>query len=90
MTSGMKPAIVPIAALVILFCVLISGCTSDTGAAPATPAATPAPVTVATTAPVTVTTVPAVTHDDSVQQMPPAQDVTLALTKDRPTSEIHL
>jgi len=87
----MKPFLIPIAALVILSCVLISGCTSGTGTAPAT---TAAPVPVITSVPATtagpVTPVPAVTHDEPVLQMPSAQEVNLALTKDRPTSELHL
>jgi hypothetical protein len=50
------------------------------------------PAPVATTALVTVTATPTVADQDAgpVRQPPSAQQVNLLLTKDRPTSELHL
>lgn len=81
----MKLVIVPLAALMILLSVLSCGCTTGT-APPATPAATPtpAPQPVITAVSVTVPT------PEPVRTLPPEQDVNLVLTKDRPSSEIHL
>jgi len=78
--------------LAVLLCVLASGCTSTA------PVATPAPTTEATAvptpvpteAPVIATTVSAAPTTEPIVMMPTAQQVNLALTKDRPTSEIHL
>jgi len=91
----MKTVLLPIAALGILFFVLVAGCTSGTGTAPATTIATPAPVPVVTSVPITkVVTVAATATQaaasQSIEHLPSAQDINLALTKDRPTSEIHL
>ncbi len=88
----MKPVFIPIMALVILLFLLIAGCTTDTGTPPAT---TPAPAaTVFTSAPATqtipVTASPVVTKEEPIRPLPPAQQVIFDLTKDRPTSEIHL
>lgn len=90
----MKPLLIPVAALVILTCVLVSGCTSGSGTTPATTLPTPAPVPVATSAPappsVQATASPVAANDASIQPLPSAQNIHLALTKDRPTAEIHL
>jgi hypothetical protein len=84
-------------ALVLLLCVLVSGCTSDlTGETLVTPAPLPSlpPTTVLTTAPaplpVIQTTATPVPTTEPVQVLPPERQVILLLTKDRPTSEIHL
>ncbi|MDO9549690.1 MAG: hypothetical protein Q7J03_01830 [Methanoregula sp.] len=80
-----------ILALVILLCILSSGCTSDSGA---TTPATAVPVPVPTTEPVIVTPPPAtplaVPTTERIQTMPGDQQVNVLLSKDRPTSEIHL
>jgi hypothetical protein len=87
----MKPVIIPVTALVIFLCVVASGCTSNSET---TPAATTVPATIftspPTTAVVSVTASPVVTANEPVQLMPSAQQVNLLLTKDRPTSELHL
>jgi hypothetical protein len=74
-------------ALAVLLCVLVSGCTTTAPAPVATPAPTPEPTPVPTTvAPVATTSV----GNEPVQALPTAQQISLSLTKDRPTSEIHL
>jgi hypothetical protein len=87
----MKHPAMLVPVLVILLCVLTSGCTSSS--VPETPA-TPVPAPVLTTVPVTVTTLPptpsAVPTTEPIQVMPSDQQVNVLLTKDRPTSEIHL
>lgn len=80
--------------LVILLCVLASGCTSIPGTTePATPAATQVPTPLITKAPTTVATiatpVPTATTE-LVRVMPTDQQVNVLLTKDRTTTEIHL
>jgi hypothetical protein len=86
----MKQFIVPMTAFVILLCVLCSGCTSESGTAPVTTAVPATAIaTVSTTVPAVVATT-AATVNEPVQSMPSAQQVNLDLTKDRPTSEIHL
>jgi hypothetical protein len=88
---------IPAIALALLLCVLAAGCTSDIAdglmGTPA-PVVTPQPVTVPPTRP---TTVPPVTTlatpfptTEPVQVLPPERQINLLLTKDRPTSEIHL
>jgi hypothetical protein len=74
--------------LAILSCLLTAGCTTSPEPA-ATPAATPVPTVLQTTVPVTtlITTAPTT---EPVQSLPPERQVNLVLTKDRPTSEIHL
>jgi hypothetical protein len=92
------PGILTIA-LVLLFCVVVSGCTSDiVDGLVATP--TPIPTIAQTTVPVkapvtkiptiTVPTPSPVTTTEPIQKVPREQQVDLVLTKDRPTSEIHL
>jgi hypothetical protein len=83
----MSRTIILIAALAIVLCVLASGCTSSPPPAPATPAPTPEPTPVPTTVATVATTAPG---SEPVQSLPAAQQVSLSLTKDRPTSEIHL
>ncbi len=83
-------------ALSLLLCVLASGCTSDVAdELPATPAAVPPPPTAIISKPVTqppaiVTTPLPVPTTEPVQGLPAERQVNLVLTKDRPTSEIHL
>jgi hypothetical protein len=83
--------------LALLLCVLVSGCTSDIVdglLATPTPIPTPSqathPITVPTTVPVIVTTATPVPTTEPVQILPAERQVNLVLTKDRPTSEIHL
>jgi hypothetical protein len=89
---GMKHIKTLILAMVILVCVFSSGCTSGSGTS-ATPVPTPSPAPVLTTVPVIETTLPAappVPTTEPIQIMPADQQVNVLLTKDRPTSEIHL
>jgi hypothetical protein len=72
--------------IVLLFCALFAGCTSPTQAE-----IKPVVTTVATTVPVTTTTVAEVTTTfESVVALPSNLRVDLVLSKDRPTSQIHL
>jgi len=76
----------------ILISVLSAGCTTESDAAAVTPTAT-AVITVATAVPATVppTVATAVSvKTEPVQALPDAQQVTVELSKDRPTSQIHL
>jgi hypothetical protein len=75
-------------ALAVLLCVLASGCTGSPADLPPTPAATLA--TVPVTAPVTVPAPVPVATTERVRALPAERQVSLALSKDRPTSEIHL
>jgi len=80
-------------ALVLLLCVLVSGCTSygtEGLLATPTPLPTAPPATVPTTIPVLVITATQVPTMEPVQKLPAERQVNLVLTKDRPTSEIHL
>jgi len=89
----MRPVIAAIAASVILALVLIAGCSSTSEPAPAaTIVITPEPTTVLPTAVVTVAPTPVTTSADvgPIEMMPTDQQVSFDLTKDRPTSEIHL
>ena len=84
---------IPAIALAVLLCVLVSGCTSDgTGGLLATPTPLPTapPTTIQTTVPVIVTTAMPVATTWPIQVLPAERQVNLVLTKDRPTSEIHL
>ena len=81
--------------LVILLCVFSAGCTTGSGPdTTATPLATPIPVQSLTTKPVIATPPPATPSaaptTELIRSMPGDQQVTVLLTKDRPTSEIHL
>lgn len=91
----MKPVKILMLTLVILLCVLSSGCTTSSGTnTPAitqatqaqTPMSTPAPTTV----PVTIATPVPIPTTERIQFLPNDQQVNVLLTKDRPTSEIHL
>jgi len=83
---------IPVIALALLLCVLVSGCTSDvTGGLLATPTPLPTapPTTIPTTVPVVVTiATPVPTTIEPVQTLPAERQINLVLTKDRPTSEI--
>ncbi|MEI7648399.1 MAG: hypothetical protein WCJ47_01655 [Methanomicrobiales archaeon] len=87
----MKPVKILIFALVILLCVLSSGCTTSSGTnTPATAIPTPVPATervIVTQPPPTPSAVPTTEY---IQFLPNDQQVNVLLTKDRPTSEIHL
>ncbi|MDD1682419.1 MAG: hypothetical protein LUO98_01175 [Methanoregula sp.] len=87
----MKRAVLLIFALLILVCTFFSGCSTDTGTPPPV---TTVPATEPTTVPVTVTLAtptptPAPTTE-RIRPLPAERQVNLVLTKDRPTSEIHL
>ena len=91
----MKRIKILILTLVILLCVLSSGCTTSSGTnAPAItqapPAQTPLSIPAPTTVPVTIATPLPIPTTESIQNMPYDQQVNVLLTKDRPTSEIHL
>ena len=79
--------------LAMLLCVLVSGCSTDISG---DIAPTPSPVVLLTTAPVPeppllVVTTPSLHPTmEPIQRMPAERKVNLVLTKDRPTSEIHL
>jgi len=86
----MKRALIPTVIFVIFLFVLCSGCTTS----PATDtSSTPVPIPVLTpvaeSSPVT-TAPPANPTPEPIRIMPGDQQVNLLLTKDRPTSEIHL
>ena len=87
----MKLLTILILVLAILLCLFSAGCTGSS--APATPA-TPVPAPVLTTEPVIVTTPTstpsAVPTTEPIQTLPTDQQVNVVLSKDRPTSEIHL
>ena len=87
----MKYIVILLSALMLLLCVFSAGCASSPGTiAPTTPVATDVPTPVPTTEPVIVTTPPAVLTTEPIQVMPDGREVNLLLTKDRPTSEVHL
>jgi hypothetical protein len=75
-------------ALAVLLCVLSSGCTGSPADLPATPATSL--TTLPVTAPETVPTPLPVPTTERVRALPAERQVSLVLTKDRPTSEIHL
>jgi hypothetical protein len=90
------PGILTIA-LALLLCIVVSGCTSDiVDGLVATPSPvptippTPHPTTVRTTVPVVLTTATPVPTTETVQTLPAERKINLVLTKDRPTSDIHL
>jgi hypothetical protein len=83
----MKRAAILIPFLFLLLCAFLSGCTSEPAAvSPTTTVPTPVPtaVPVVTTTPLPLPTM------ERVQVLPPERKVNLVLTKDRPSSEIHL
>lgn len=78
-------------AFLILVCVFFSGCTTGSGTpAPVTTVPTSLPAVKPTTAPVVVTPSTTMPTIEPIQKLPPERQVNLVLTKDRPTSEIHL
>ena len=82
----MKCATALLAAVLLVLCALMAGCTSPTSSE-IKPAETPVP----TTAPTTSTAVATVVATpDAVQTMPSEQFVDLSLYKQRPDSSIHL
>lgn len=91
----MRRVAILVPVLLILFCAFFSGCITDSlFPVPATTIPTTVPTTVSTTvpttAPVTVTTPTPAPTTERIRVLPPEQQVNLVLTKDRPTSEIHL
>ena len=84
----MKHLAILITAFAVILCVLAAGCTSPAPAPVATPTPTPDSTPVPTTVPAAVATTSV--GGEAIQTLPAAQSVSLALTKDRPTSEIHL
>jgi hypothetical protein len=86
----MKHGILLNLALIILLCTFFSGCTTGFGTeTPATTVPTTEPLK-PTTITVVVTPSTTVPTIEPVRTIPPEQQVSLVLTKDRPTSEIHL
>jgi hypothetical protein len=85
-TAGLVP--------VLLLCLLSAGCTGvqfiDGFLATPTPTPLPPPVTVTHTTVAATTVPPPVTTIERPRALPPERKVNLVLTKDRPTSEIHL
>ncbi|MDP3397367.1 MAG: hypothetical protein Q8S57_11980 [Methanoregula sp.] len=91
----MKRIKILIPALAILLCVLSSGCTTIPGTntpaiTQATTAQTPMSIPAPTTVPVSIATPVPIPTTEYIQIMPGDQQVNVLLTKDRPTSEIHL
>jgi hypothetical protein len=86
----MKSSAIFLTGLLVVLAVFFAGCTSDTGTVPETTV----PVTTAAPEPTTQAATPLPTPTDPadapIDVPPPAQAVTLELTKDRPTSELHL
>ncbi len=85
---AMRCVVILVSALLLVLCAFLTGCTTGTEApAPATTVPTPSPTTV----PVIVTTTPVpVLTWEKIRPLPEERQVNLVLTKDRPTSEIHL
>lgn len=89
----MKRVAILVSAFVIVVCVLFSGCTSGSGTeTPATPSPAVPPATVPAPEPpaIPVTTPTPLPTIERVRPLPVERQVNLVLTKDRPTSEIHL
>jgi hypothetical protein len=94
----MRPVIAISAAFVISALVLIAGCASTSAPAPAVTIITPQPTAVPATAVpaatpgvMTIATTTTSSGDNgAIEVMPSAQQVNLVLSKDRPTSQIHL
>lgn len=86
----MKPTVLVLTGCLLVACLLLCGCTSESKPAPATPAPTPEKTTVppTTVAPVAVATTSA--DDAPMDTLPGPQAVNLELSKDRPTSQISL
>jgi hypothetical protein len=87
----MKHIVIPVLALVLLLCILASGCTGSTGTdTPATTVSVTTPTARAVIVTTQATTITTLRTVEPVRTLPPEREVTLALTKDRPTSDIHL
>jgi len=89
----MRPVIAVIAVSVILALILAAGCASTEEPAPAaTIVITPEPTTPLPTAAATIAPTPLVSTADAgpIEVMPTDQQVSFDLSKDRPTSKIHL
>ncbi len=91
----MKHIKILIMSLAILLFVLSSGCTTSSGTntpatTQATPALTPLSTPIPTTVKVTIATPVPIPTTELIRVMPGDQQVNVLLTKDRPTSEIHL
>jgi len=85
----MKYSAIFLTTLLVVLAVFLAGCTSGSDKAPETTivtTATPVPATLTATA----TPTPTSPADAPIDVPPETQAVTLELTKDRPTSEIHL
>ena len=83
----MKRVLFLLSALMILMSAFFSGCTSDTATPPP---ATTVPPTEPSRVPVSVTMPTPAPTTERIQMLPVERQVNLVLTKDRPTSEIHL
>jgi hypothetical protein len=87
----MKRVILLAFALLTLMCVFFAGCSSDSGApAPATTVPATQPTTVPVTATLSTPAPTPVPTPERIRPLPAERQVILVLTKDRPTSEIHL
>jgi hypothetical protein len=87
----MKRGMIFSPALIILLCACFAGCATLPGMdTPATPVPVTTPAVEITTAPVVATTFTTLPTFEPVRVLPAERQVSLALTKDRPTSEIHL
>lgn len=90
----MTRTVILVPAFLLLLCVCFAGCTDSSGTpgpAITAPEPSPSPSPTPVTIPVTVTTTPPpVPTVELIQRLPAERQVNLVLTKDRPTSEIHL
>jgi hypothetical protein len=87
----MKRVILLAFALLTLMCLFFAGCSSDSGApAPATTVPATQPTTVPVTATLSTPAPTPVPTPERIRPLPAERQVILVLTKDRPTSEIHL
>jgi hypothetical protein len=88
---AMTRVIFLVPALLLLLSASFSGCITDSlFPAPATTVPAPQPMAVPETIAITSATPTPAPATEPVRPLPPEQRVDLALTKDRPTSEIHL
>jgi hypothetical protein len=83
----MKHVPLLLSAILILLCAFFSGCTSDTATPPP---ATTVPPTEPSRVPVSMTMPAPAPTTERIRALPAERQVNLVLTKDRPTSEIHL
>ena len=87
MHGTMNYCIILVLSLAVLSCLVVSGCTAP---APVTPVTTVPATTVTVTEAPTLVVPPTAPTTEPVESLPPERQVNLVLTKDRPTSEIHL